>query len=334
MQDQITNAEAVRPEVMLPAGSAEQMSAHALSRFRAFMRGGQAQDSQDWLQVQGFRARIQPVAPQMIACLHELTVGVFWPHRYDDFAALLEMGSGYLALDEIGRALGSAMHFPSGDDFAMLGMMVTPPRLQAKGTGSRLLRRVIGDARGRDLRLSATRQGYRLYESAGFVPDGLIHQHQGIAQAAQPPAPLPGMSLRPLEARDAGAVDAIDSHAYGACRRRILTVLGARSETIVAERDGEVIGYACCRPFGRGRVIGPCVAEDPGVAIALIAHFVAAHQGSFLRFDLQQENEAISAFLATAGLGLFDRVTEMHLGRARRARQGPVIWGMAMQSLG
>ena len=49
------------------------------------------------------------------------------------------------------------MYFPMGEDFAMLGMMVTVPRLQARGAGKWLLQRVLADCAGRDLRLSATR---------------------------------------------------------------------------------------------------------------------------------------------------------------------------------
>lgn len=334
MHDQTTSPDALRPEMLLPAGSAGQMSVDALGRFGAFMRRETLEVAQDWMQVDTYKARIDVIDPMQIAALHALTVGVFWPHRYNDIAILLEMGSGYVALDEIDRVLSSAMHFPSGDDFDMLGMMVTTPRLQAQGTGSRLLRRVMADGKGRDMRLSATRAGYRLYESAGFVPDGLIYQHQGIARAIREPSPLPGLSLRPMEPRDAAAVTEIDTHAYGATRNRIMEAVGLRSDAIVAERDSAVIGYAYCRPFGRGRVIGPCVAEDDAVAIRLAAHFVMAHQGEFLRFDLHQENERIGAFLSAAGLGVFDTVTEMHLGRARRARSGPMVHGMAMQSLG
>jgi len=328
------SADPVHHEALLPAGSAKQMPADALDRFDAFMRRETLLVAHDWMQVDNFKARIEALSPELIMRLHELTVGVFWPHRYDDLMILLEMGAGYLALDEIDRAVSTTMSFPSGDDFAMLGMMVTTPRLQAQGTGGRLLRRVMADAKGRDMRLSATRDGYHLYESAGFVPDGLIYQHQGIARAIREPSPLPGVTLRTMEPRDADAVAEMDAHAYGARRTRILEVLGPRSDASVAERDGAVIGYAYCRPFGRGRVIGPCVTEDEAVAIRLAAHFVTAHTGTFLRFDLHQENERIAAFLSAAGMGMFDTVTEMHLGRARRARSGPIVQAMALQSLG
>ncbi|TMV90809.1 GNAT family N-acetyltransferase [Thioclava sp. BHET1] len=334
MHNQSTSSSTMPEAQRLPDGAAAQMPSEALTRFGAFMRRETLEVAQDWMQVDSYKARIEPIDTSMIAKLQTLTVGVFWPHREADLAVLLEVGAGYLALDEIDRALASTMQFPCGDDFSMLGMMVTTPRLQAMGTGARLLRRTMADCNRRDMRLSATKSGYRLYETAGFVPDGLIYQHQGKARPIHAPRPVPGVSLRPMEPRDTAAVAELDRLAHGVDRSTILGVFLARSEAIVAERDGAVIGYALCRPFGKGRVIGPCICEDEAVAIQMVAHFVMSYEGSFLRFDLHQENERIAAFLSASGLGMFDTVTEMHLGASRRARSGVMSYGMAMQSLG
>jgi GNAT superfamily N-acetyltransferase len=134
----------------------------------------------DILRIDTYEAQVVPITLQDRARLHELTVSVFWPHRPADLDMLIALGRGYIALDEIGRPLGSAMHFPMGGDFATLGMMVTQPRLQAMGGGRWLLRRIMDDCAGRDLRLNATRAGYRLYRSAGFQTVGTVYQHQGI----------------------------------------------------------------------------------------------------------------------------------------------------------
>ncbi len=90
----------------------------------------------DTLRIDNYEAQVVPISAQSRALLHELTISVLWPHRESDLDFLIHLGRGYVALDEIGRPLGSAMHFPMGSDFAMLGMMVTPPRLQAQGAGA------------------------------------------------------------------------------------------------------------------------------------------------------------------------------------------------------
>ena len=97
----------------------------------------------DSFRVDKFVATAHRISLADRALLHELTVGVFWPHRWRDLDVFISLGEGYLAVDEIGRAMGSAMCFRAEPDFAMLGMMVTAPRLQTMGTGRWLLRRVM-----------------------------------------------------------------------------------------------------------------------------------------------------------------------------------------------
>ncbi|MDF0600954.1 GNAT family N-acetyltransferase [Psychromarinibacter sp. C21-152] len=318
----------------LPKAGIAAMPELAKKRYAAFMQRDVPEVARDWMQVDAFMARIDTLDASKIGLLHELTISVFWPHRAPDLELFLRMGHGYIAVDEIGRPLGSAMSFKSGEDFAMCGMMVTTPRLQAHGAGRRLLRRVMADCSGCDLRLSATREGYRLYESAGFVPVGPVYQHQGVARTIHAPEPVPGLTVRPAEPRDFEAIRALDAHAYGAPRSGMLDVLCEVSETLVAERGGAAIGFAMLRDFGKGKVIGPVIAEADEIAMHLAAPFVMAHAGTFLRFDTPVESDRFSAFLAAAGLGVYDTVTEMRLGRMRRALSGPVVYGLATHSLG
>lgn len=329
-----TSAAADQIELALPEGSAGHVPAVCVDRYRAFMRREPQGADSDWLQVDTYKAWITAIDSTMIDQLHALTMSVFWPHRAPDLALMNEMGTGWLASDEIGRPLSSAMGFPAGDDFAMLGMMVTTPRLQSHGSGSRLLRRMLKDQAGRDLRLSATRQGYRLYEAAGFTPVKLVHQHQGVARDIRPPEAVQGVSIRPFEQRDAEAMAALDRAGFGADRSRVLQVLQGCSEVVVAERGGALEGFAMCRRFGKGRVIGPLLAEQTGVAKMLAAYFIRQHAGEFLRLDTIVDDDSFEAFASAAGLGVYDTVTDMRLGRLRRASTGMQTYGLAMQSLG
>ncbi|WP_199258101.1 GNAT family N-acetyltransferase [Paracoccus binzhouensis] len=285
------------------------------------------------LRIDAYETSAEPLGLAQRQLLHELTVGVLWPHRPRDLDLFLSLGRGYLATDQIGRPVGSAMYFPVGEDFAMLGMMVTAPRLQARGAGKWLLQRVLADCAGRDLRLSATRSGYRLYAAAGFLPVATIHQQQGIARPVAA-APVPGLRIRALQPGDEPALRALDAAAYGAARARILDALLPLSTGMVALHDGALRGFALQRDFGKGVVIGPVVAEDDGMAMALAAPLIAANAGTFTRLDTPAGSPAFLAFLAEAGLAPFDTVTEMRLGRQRRAAQGPVIYGLAAHSLG
>lgn len=294
---------------------------------------GQAPDPLPRLRIDAYDTLAQPLGLAQRRLLHELTVGVLWPHRAHDLDLFLSLGQGYLAMDEIGRPVGSALYFPMGDDFAMLGMMVTVPRLQARGAGKWLLQRVLADCAGRDLRLSATRSGYRLYAAAGFLPVAVIHQQQGIARPIGT-GPASGAGIRDLRPSDQAALRDLDQAAYGARRRRILDALLPLSTGTVALRDGAVRGFALQREFGRGVVIGPVVAEDDAIAMALTAPLIRANAGTFVRLDTPVDSEVFLGFLADAGLAAFDTITEMRIGPPRRATAGAVTYGLASHSLG
>ncbi|WP_073034057.1 GNAT family N-acetyltransferase [Roseovarius pacificus] len=291
-------------------------------------------EDKEQFRLDAYNATIRPITPDDRALLHELTLSVFWRHRTHDLDLFMSLGQGYIALDEIGRPLGSAMYFPVGQDFATFGLMITMPRLQALGAGRRLLRRILKDCEGRDLRLMATKSAYWLYESAGFVPVGTIWQQEGVARDIHPPNPVTGLEVRPLESAHMPAVYALDAQAYGADREVILNKLLGLSEGVVALRDGVVCGYAMIHPFGRVEVIGPIVAEDDSMAMHICASLIQRRKGHELRVDTPQQSEHFKAFLSAAGLGVVDTVTEMRIGRSRRSTEGPVIYGLAAQSLG
>lgn len=295
----------------------------------------------DTLRIDAFQAEIVPITPAARGLLHELTVSVHWPHREADIDLLIRLGRGHVALDPIGRPLAAAMHFPMGPDFAMLGMMVTPPRLQAQGAGRALLTRILADCAGRDLRLNATPQGYRLYRGAGFVDVGTVWQHQGIVTDVAPPPPPPGVTLAPLgtppgarDAADSAALAELDARAFGAPRPQVLAALTAVSSGLIARHDGRPCGYGLLRRFGKGHVLGPLVAETEALAIHLAAALMRQVQGGFLRLDTPDAGPGFRAFLTAAGLRAFDTVTEMRLGPHRRATRGPVTFALAAHSLG
>ncbi len=320
-------------DVRVGPGSLFEGAADSAKRYANFMAKSTPEDEERF-RIDAYDATIREITPDDRALLHELTLSVFWRHRARDLDEFIALGKGYIALDEIGRPLGSAMYFPVGSDFAMCGMMVTTPRLQALGAGRRLLRRILRDCEGRDLRLSATKSGYWLYDSAGFIPVSTIWQQEGVARPLRVPDPVPGLTVRPLDPSDRDAIHALDTQSYGAHRVEILDRMLELSEGIVADRDGEVSGFALMRPFGRGWVIGPIVAEDDQMAMHLCTPLVQRREGQYLRVDTPRQDEQFKAFLSAAGLGVVDTVTEMRIGPVRRSTEGAMLYGLAAHSLG
>lgn len=281
----------------------------------------------------GYEIDIRPMSEADLGQMHQLSIGVGWPHRPEDWRLVMSVGRGFVACDTIGRALGSAMWWPFGESFASVGMVITSPRLQAQGAGRQLMEIIFEQSGDRDLRLSATKAGYRLYRSLGFEPIGRIFQHQGRTVVLPAPAPaMPG--LRSAVAADLDALARLDASAYGADRSRVIAALMAASVGTVVERDGEIVGFALCRAFGRGHVVGPVVAEDDDMAVALVTPHVEAHQGSFLRVDTAQEQGRFGGFLESCGMTIFDSVTPMIRGRHHAPSGAARTFGLATQALG
>ena len=281
----------------------------------------------------GYEIGIRPMSEADLGQMHQLSIGVGWPHRPEDWRLVMSVGEGFVASDTIGRALGCAMWWPFGESFASVGMVITSPRLQAQGAGRQLMEMIFEQSGDRDLRLSATKAGYRLYRSLGFEPIGRIFQHQGRAVAL--PSPVSAMpGVRPVTPADLDALARLDASAYGADRSRVIAALLPHSVGTVVERSGEIVGFSLCRPFGRGHVVGPVVAEDDDMAVALVAPHVEAHQGGFLRVDTAQEQGRFGAFLESCGMTIFDSVTPMIRGNNHPARGAARTFGLVNQALG
>jgi GNAT superfamily N-acetyltransferase len=292
------------------------------------------------LTIDAFDARAVDIDTVGLEQLYTLSIGVGWPHRPEDWQFLRDMGQGIAVHDEIGRVLGSAMWFPHGVDFATVGMVITSPRLQTRGTAQWLMKRVLSACRGRNLRLNATRAARKLYGSLGFRTERAVYQRQAEAQrsGALPPPPE-GAELRRLNLEDLPAIAGLDAEAFGTSRLTLLAALLQESSGVGLYRHDRLEAFALCRPFGRGHVVGPLVASNDKDAIAVMSPHVVAHEGKFLRIDTHLSEGEFCSFLARSGLAFFDTVTTMSLGgefRDPTNRSGsiPATYALASQALG
>lgn len=187
-----------------------------------------------------------------------------WPHRQEDWALLAQLSTGVVALDG-SRVVGTAFCTPFGSQVATLNMIIVDEDMRGRGLGRQLMQAVMQAAGSRQMRLIATAEGLPLYEKLGFVRTGEIVQHQGTVT---PQASQAGISWATPE--DWAAVLALDLAASGLDRAGLFDLLFAQGRVAV-RRSGETLtGFAVCRDFGRGKVIGPVVAQDAETAQALI----------------------------------------------------------------
>ncbi|MBW0450759.1 GNAT family N-acetyltransferase [Paraburkholderia phenoliruptrix] len=247
-----------------------------------------------------------------VAAAHALTVELKWPHRPDDWKFVAQLGTGFVAEDASG-VIGTALCWKYGRDRASLGMVIVSPARQGHGIGRKLMELLLEELGGRITFLHATAAGQPLYEKLGFRATGTLDQHQGAA--FQPPlVSLPaGERLRPLGSSDTARLVELASQASGLDRGEVLPALLENADGIALDRDGELIGFALFRRFGRGFAIGPVVAPasgDSSRAKALISHWLALNEGVFVRVDTPGDS-GLTGWLEQLGLPRVDTVVRM-----------------------
>ncbi|SCW80047.1 Acetyltransferase (GNAT) domain-containing protein [Rhizobium mongolense subsp. loessense] len=291
--------------------------------------------------VDSVQMKIGDIAEAELDQLHALSIAVGWPHRAEDWHFLRCAGRGVVALDDIGRVLGSAMWFPYGDNFATIGMVITSPRLQANGTGRWLMQHAFAGLEGHNIGLNSTRAARRLYLSLGFTAEKIVYQCQGEAHEPDAMDEMPGGALmRAVDLADLALLGDLDRRAYGADRTPVLAALLKHSRAFGLFRNGRLDAFSFCRPFGRGHVVGPVVAHDDQDAIAVIRPHVSQHAGRFLRLDTRQKDGAFAAFLSRCGMPVFDTVTTMSLGNGWIREESAIserrstTYALASQALG
>lgn len=275
--------------------------------------------------------RPEPLTEGDVDALHQLAVSVNWPHRPQDLAQLLLLGQGFIARDEATRPVGAGMSILQNDDAAMIGMMMTLPKLHAGGLGAHILTELQHLAGARALRLNATRQAWRLYRAAGFEDVGRVTQYQGVAAPHQQGQDA---QVRAFDAPDVPAIAALDTAVFGTPRPATLKAIADISECLVLIEGDRLTGFAFCRPFGRGHVVGPLVAPSDEAACALIQPFLLRHAGRFLRVDADARHDGLCQFLNRAGIVSYDSVTPMTKGAPYGPESRSEVYALASQALG
>ncbi|MCJ8140977.1 GNAT family N-acetyltransferase [Falsirhodobacter halotolerans] len=245
-----------------------------------------------------------------------------WPHRIEDWALTLAISEGVVAIAG-GRVVGTAMCTQFGP-VATISLIIVDSALRGRGVGRRLMTAVLDKARGCEMRLTATADGLPLYEKLGFVAVGTIVQHQGMAVATAPEQPV-----RTGDAADLDRLLRMDRAATGMERATLLRRIAGEGEVLATD-----MGVAVLRPFGRGHVVGPVIADTPAAARALMAEAARRCAGGFLRVDLPARHD-LSPFAETLGLAHAGGGTAMTTRPAERpASATPETFALVSQAFG
>jgi GNAT superfamily N-acetyltransferase len=260
----------------------------------------------------------------------KLSQEMSWPYRVEDWDFALQLGHG-LVLQCAGVVIGTAVWWPYGETHASAGMIIVAKAVQGRGYGARLMDALLSAARPRIITLNSTAEGMALYQRRGFVPIGVIQQHQGIPRRRYE-APQPCL-VRAMAPSDFEAITRLDWQATGWARRPLLDRLVQSGDGYVLLRDGIPRGYAISRVFGRGHVIGPVVAESWTDARALIEAVLARLGSVFVRVDTCTTSQ-FGEWLERIGLHQVGDATTMVLGTQVPSTGPARMFAIANQSFG
>ncbi|WP_407112939.1 GNAT family N-acetyltransferase [Bradyrhizobium sp. LMG 9283] len=260
----------------------------------------------------------------------KLSQEMSWPYRFEDWDFALQLGRGFV-LQRAGVVIGTAAWWPYGETHASAGMIIIAKAAQGRGYGARLMDALLASAHPRTVALNSTPEGIMLYRRRGFIPIGIIHQHQGIPKEHYE-APQWGL-VRAMAMSDFEAITRLDREATGLERQRLLDRLVQSGEGYVLQRDGTPRGYAISRLFGRGHVIGPVVAESPADARALIEAALAHVGRVFVRIDTSASSQ-LGEWLDGIGLQQVGDATTMILGAQPRSTGPARAFAIPNQSFG
>jgi GNAT superfamily N-acetyltransferase len=274
----------------------------------------------------------RPMSAADVTAAHALSLQLKWPHRLEDWAMLQRVGEGFV-VEDAGRLIGTVFACQQGS-YATIGLVIVSDEYQGQGIGRKLMELALEACGCATAILNATIAGAPLYASQGFIEFGHIQQHQGHANA---PAPLPlatGEHCRALDADDWPRLLELANAGSGLDRTRVLDDLHDAIEQAVAiERGGHLRAFAILRPFGRGRCIGPVVAENPEQAKHLIATLLAQVPGAFVRIDIPAAS-GLADWLVTAGLPQVESVAQMARGTPPQPIGGVSQFALVTQAIG
>jgi len=257
----------------------------------------------------------------------QMSQQVSWPHRLEDWAFVAGISKGSVAL-EGDRVVATALATPFGD-VGMVNLIIVDEALRGQGLGRKIMQHAMDQISPPVWRLVATKEGLPMYEKFGFEAGGEILQHQGIVTRIEPT----GSALW-AKPDDLSEILALDRAATGMDRSTLYKALSKNARFVILQGRRGTSGFAVVRTFGRGKVIGPVIAQSLSEAQDMMSVIMHECEGQFLRVDTAAESglaDWVNGFgLTPAGGGI-----QMQRGSGAGVPSGPhQVFALASQALG
>jgi ribosomal protein S18 acetylase RimI-like enzyme len=280
-------------------------------------------------------ARVRALTLLDLPACEQLSASIGWPWEAPKWRLLIGKGEGFAAEAPDGTLVGTVVLNRFADAAASVGLLGVVPAWGRQGVGRRLMETALERAGRIPVFLYATAKGRGLYTQLGFQVAGGTCRFVG--EMRQPPvaAPLGGRRLRRMEVADFAAVAALDAVAFGAPRTAHLEALLGMAEQaqVVEEAGAGLVGYGLGWSIGKRRTVGPIVAPDCRVAMALAAALAEGHKGT-VRIDIPAEFPELAAWATAQGLRPDSPAPLMVLHAEKAPGRREWLHALAMPGLG
>lgn len=243
-----------------------------------------------------------------------------WNQVAADWRLMIEHGDSFGVSDEDGRLVATGLTVMFGGEFGWISMILVTRDFRRRGLATRLMRACMEALQHRGLTpaLDASPEGREVYLPLGF--EDVYRTTRMLAPggtAAVAGEADSGADIRPMGAEDLPAVIAYDRAPFGADRAYMLRHLRDRlpEAAFLSERDGRVRGIVLARDGRTCAQVGPLMAEDSEIAIALLRRAIGAIPGPVC-LDIADHHEPIRAWLDSRGFSPIVPFVRMIHGRS------------------
>lgn len=265
-----------------------------------------------------------------------LNAEIGWNQTEADWRYMLENGAGYGRTNPDGKLVASAMSLPYGA-FGWVCMVLVSPDYRRRGLASDLMRRVTDDLLARDIvpGLDATPDGREVYKLLGYEDIYRLDRLWADSVAPSGEGGETPVNIAPMTAADIDEVAEYDAPGFGGDRRALLAHLRERApdRAFIARAGQWPAGYVLARDGRQALQIGPVVAEDSEIAIALARHALTGVQGAVV-IDATASHKEFIAWCGKSGFTYQRPYIRMLLGRTRAMDRSDYIFAPAGPELG
>jgi len=248
-----------------------------------------------------------------IPLIYELADQEGWnPGEYDAEAAAQGMPGAFWLGELEERVIASIAAAEYGDDWAYMSFYLVKPEYRRQGYGSPLWHIAMDRLKGRNIIFDAMPKQVDFYEKFGFkIAHPITSYH---FRGHVPDFDGEGLPLFPLKDHILEEVLIYDQAFFPADRCRYMKEWLSMPNAcgFAWKEENSISGYGLIRKAKQGYRIGPCYADSPEIAYALLRKLLVQAQGAPVSISMPENNSLTPHIVSDFGLIAGSKLQRMY----------------------